>query len=137
MEPDQILACQFSAWYPNFSDVAFRSKIIPLPSSFLEFLLQDGVFLPEGSQAVSSVHVKHQCCWRNDQRGQRVMHFVSLSRCLGASRLCHTRNMRVGQRRMLAQEAQRQQQWCAIMCTHAPCMHACMQAVLERSCDLH
>ena len=52
MDPKAVTACQFAAWYPSFMDVAFASKIIQLPPAFVEYLVQDGVFLPEGSDAV-------------------------------------------------------------------------------------
>jgi len=52
MDLQQILNCQFGSWYPNFRDVAFRSAVIPLHAAFVEFLVEDGVFLTADSNAV-------------------------------------------------------------------------------------
>jgi hypothetical protein len=49
--PQNLLAFQFSTWYPKFASTTMRSKIIsPLPPAFLEYLHSDGVFVPEGSE---------------------------------------------------------------------------------------
>lgn len=53
MDANEILECQFSRWYPQFHDIAFRSTIIQLPAAFVDYLVQDGVFLGNGSRAVS------------------------------------------------------------------------------------
>lgn len=48
-----ILAFQFSSWFPSFSSMSIRSTIIrPLDQSFKSYLESDGVFVPEGSEAV-------------------------------------------------------------------------------------
>jgi len=58
----EVLACQISSWYPTFSklppqnalqrkSVIFRTVIIDLPDDFKDFLLADGVQLPEGTKA--------------------------------------------------------------------------------------
>ena len=45
-----VLAFQFSSWYPTFSSFSIKSTIIrPVPSGFHAYLNADGVFLPEGS----------------------------------------------------------------------------------------
>lgn len=43
----QILNCMFSEWYKNFSKVTFKSEIIPLPEDFVQYLLEDGIFVNE------------------------------------------------------------------------------------------
>ncbi|GAQ83739.1 hypothetical protein KFL_001600080 [Klebsormidium nitens] len=49
----QILNCQYQEWYPHFKSLSFRSEIIPIPRSFVSYLLDDGgVFLPESSDAL-------------------------------------------------------------------------------------
>lgn len=53
MTVEDVDACQFSAWYPAFKDVAFTSRMLELPADFIAYLVQDGVFLPEDSKAVS------------------------------------------------------------------------------------
>ncbi|GAA5913637.1 cell proliferation protein CDC123 [Sporobolomyces salmoneus] len=47
-----VLACQFSSWYPRFKRHAPKATIIrPIPheEELLEYLESDGLFLPEGS----------------------------------------------------------------------------------------
>ncbi|BGP16669.1 hypothetical protein JCM10213_000415 [Rhodosporidiobolus nylandii] len=47
-----VLACQFSSWYPRFKRVSPKATVIrPIPhqADFLEYLESDGLFLPEGS----------------------------------------------------------------------------------------
>ncbi|KAF8927644.1 D123-domain-containing protein [Dissophora ornata] len=38
--------CALSAWYPRFRSISIKSKIIPLPEDFIEYLNSDGVFIP-------------------------------------------------------------------------------------------
>ncbi|KAG0365193.1 D123-domain-containing protein [Gamsiella multidivaricata] len=38
--------CAFSSWYPSFRGITIKSKIIPLPEDFIEYLNADGVFIP-------------------------------------------------------------------------------------------
>lgn len=64
---DDLLACQLSSWFPAFrhlpaddlyqkrSNVTIKSKIITdLPDDFVEFLLSDGIRLPQGATKLSS-----------------------------------------------------------------------------------
>lgn len=44
-----IEACQFANWYPAFRDVSIKSHIISLPPEFLDYLAEDGVFVPIAS----------------------------------------------------------------------------------------
>ncbi|GAA5967703.1 hypothetical protein JCM11641_005740 [Rhodosporidiobolus odoratus] len=47
-----VLACQFSTWYPAYKRVAPKATVLrPIPheQEFLEYLESDGLFLPEGS----------------------------------------------------------------------------------------
>ncbi|KAL7339537.1 D123-domain-containing protein [Rhodotorula toruloides] len=47
-----ILACQFSHWYPLFRRISPKATVIrPIPQEddFVEYLESDGLFLPEGS----------------------------------------------------------------------------------------
>ncbi|TRM62867.1 D123-domain-containing protein [Schizophyllum amplum] len=51
--PSYILQFQFSSWYPKFSTVSVKSTIIkPLPEDFADYLNEDSVFLPEGSEDI-------------------------------------------------------------------------------------
>ena len=50
---EQVLNCSFDRWYPAFQAVSFRSQFVPLPKEFVEYLVEDGVYLPENNAAVS------------------------------------------------------------------------------------
>eukprot|EP00826_Nyctotherus_ovalis_P007861 TRINITY_DN1201_c0_g2_i3.p1 TRINITY_DN1201_c0_g2~~TRINITY_DN1201_c0_g2_i3.p1 ORF type:complete len:224 (-),score=25.97 TRINITY_DN1201_c0_g2_i3:18-689(-) len=41
-----VLDCQFNVWYPQFSQVTFKSKVIQLPETFEEYLSEESVFMP-------------------------------------------------------------------------------------------
>lgn len=52
LHKSDVLACQFSSWYPRFKRHAPKATIIkPIPheEELLEYLESDGLFLPEGS----------------------------------------------------------------------------------------
>lgn len=67
---DQVLQCSFERWYNKFESVSFRSRIVQLPPDFVDYLVQDGVYLPEQNSAVScdtaceqrSTHTLLTCC---------------------------------------------------------------------------
>ncbi|GAA5897999.1 hypothetical protein JCM8208_003221 [Rhodotorula glutinis] len=47
-----VLACQFSSWYPLFKRLSPKATVVrPIPheADFLDYLESDGLFLPEGS----------------------------------------------------------------------------------------
>jgi hypothetical protein len=52
-----VLACQFSSWYPNYCSAPGRrnttipSIILDLPTDFIDYLQADGVHLPRGVEA--------------------------------------------------------------------------------------
>lgn len=52
MHVQQLLNCQVPAWLPSFQHVAYKTRLIDLPQDFVDFLVADGVYLPEGSAAV-------------------------------------------------------------------------------------
>lgn len=59
---EEVLQCQFSSWYDIFrkvpsysrSNVTIKSMVMPLPPSFVDYLLSDGIRLPAGATNVSS-----------------------------------------------------------------------------------
>lgn len=55
MDAAEVLACQFSGWYPRFKHLAYRSMLLDLPAEFAAYLQQDGAHLAAGSPAVSYV----------------------------------------------------------------------------------
>ncbi|KAJ8653405.1 hypothetical protein O0I10_010951 [Lichtheimia ornata] len=42
--------CSFPAWYSQFRSVTFESRILPLPSEFVDYLNADGIYLPDDGQ---------------------------------------------------------------------------------------
>lgn len=46
MKRQHVLNCNFSAWYPKFKNITIRSRIIPLPKEFVDYLKADNVVLP-------------------------------------------------------------------------------------------
>ena len=53
MEASEVLACQFSRWYPAYRHLTYRSIVMDLPQAFVDYLLEDGIYVPSGSEAVS------------------------------------------------------------------------------------
>ncbi|KAI0304511.1 cytoplasmic protein [Multifurca ochricompacta] len=47
---EDIIAFQFSSWYPIFSSLSIKSTILPLDNDFKLYLEADGVFVPTGSE---------------------------------------------------------------------------------------
>lgn len=45
-----IIACQFHKWYHLFARATFKSRIIPLPTEFIDYLGEEGVILPISSK---------------------------------------------------------------------------------------
>uniref|UniRef100_A0A8D0L9X1 Translation initiation factor eIF2 assembly protein n=1 Tax=Sphenodon punctatus TaxID=8508 RepID=A0A8D0L9X1_SPHPU len=45
MKKEQVLRCQFSAWYPRFRALTIRSAILPLPQNVKDYLLDDGTLV--------------------------------------------------------------------------------------------
>ncbi|XP_059075990.1 uncharacterized protein LOC131079049 [Cryptomeria japonica] len=51
MKQSDILPCQIQQWYPRFHSVSIRTILLPLPESFIDFLLDDGgLFLPKTNE---------------------------------------------------------------------------------------
>jgi len=50
-----VQACAFSAWYPQFAKVTIPSRIVPLPTRFVEYLLDDGpLVLPDSENPTTA-----------------------------------------------------------------------------------
>ncbi|BBN06244.1 hypothetical protein MPTK1_3g19550 [Marchantia polymorpha subsp. ruderalis] len=52
MKEIDVLRCQIQEWYPRFRRVSLRTKIHVLPQAFVDYLLEDGLFLPSSSEAM-------------------------------------------------------------------------------------
>jgi D123 len=47
---EDVIAFQFSSWYPTFSSLSIISTVLPLADDFKSYLEADGVFVPAGSE---------------------------------------------------------------------------------------
>ncbi|KAL7828188.1 hypothetical protein AOLI_G00313400 [Acnodon oligacanthus] len=54
MKKEQVLRCQFSAWYPLFKALTIKSLILPLPQNVIDYLLDDGTLVVSGSSENST-----------------------------------------------------------------------------------
>ncbi|XP_023617727.1 cell division cycle protein 123 homolog isoform X3 [Myotis lucifugus] len=50
MKKEQVLHCQFSAWYPLFRNITIKSVILPLPQNVKDYLLDDGTLVVSGRE---------------------------------------------------------------------------------------
>ncbi|XP_007504021.1 cell division cycle protein 123 homolog isoform X2 [Monodelphis domestica] len=50
MKKEQVLHCQFSAWYPLFRNLTIKSVILPLPQNVKDYLLDDGTLVVSGRE---------------------------------------------------------------------------------------
>ena len=46
MKRKHLMNCSFSSWYPKYKNITIRSRIIPLPKEFVDYLKADSVVLP-------------------------------------------------------------------------------------------
>jgi len=49
-----VCACQIQEWWPSFRSHSIKTTFIDLKDDFYEYLLQDGLFLPEGVEQVTA-----------------------------------------------------------------------------------
>lgn len=50
---NHIMNCSFSAWHAKFKNISPRARVIkPLPISFIQYLNEDGLMLPQDSKSV-------------------------------------------------------------------------------------
>ncbi|ORX49946.1 D123-domain-containing protein [Piromyces finnis] len=42
----QVDNCDFSKWYPKYKKISLKSRIIPLEEEFINYLNEDGIYLP-------------------------------------------------------------------------------------------
>jgi hypothetical protein len=52
MKESDILKCQIQEWYPRFRRVSLRTQIHVLPKSFVDYLLEDGLYVSRSSEAM-------------------------------------------------------------------------------------
>lgn len=49
---EDLKACCIHNWYPYFSKYSFKTRLIPIPQNVAEWLVDDGVILPDLDRAV-------------------------------------------------------------------------------------
>lgn len=47
MRAQEVLNCSISLWYPHFKDITIPTVLLTVPDVFIQYLLTDGVILPE------------------------------------------------------------------------------------------
>lgn len=52
MNRQQVLNCSFSSWYANFVEHTIESEVIKLPQTFVNYLHQDGIYLPPSKDEI-------------------------------------------------------------------------------------
>jgi len=75
--------CQYQQWYHLFKDCAFKTKIIELPHAFVEYLNEDGVFLPgqqssEDESDLSDVGETLPSAQNSEKKDKNHMKFTAL-----------------------------------------------------------
>jgi len=50
MKKQAVINCSFDSWYPRFKRLTIPSVVLKVPKVFIQYLLTDGVYLPETSQ---------------------------------------------------------------------------------------
>ena len=70
-----LLNCQLSSWFPSCKTHAYKTELIELSEAFLKYLTEDGVFVSELSQAVSSLPQTMENCMKEQLNCYR-QHFV-------------------------------------------------------------
>ena len=43
-----LICCQINEWYPSFRKVSLKTKFVDLDTAFIDYLLSDGIIMPEG-----------------------------------------------------------------------------------------
>ena len=66
----QLLDCMVSSWYPRFARATFKTVLVPLPQPVLDWLVADGLHLPEDTQAVGGI-AGRGTDWGRSAPGQR------------------------------------------------------------------
>ena len=46
---DDIISCEFHQWYNKFTKITMKSIVVSLPLSFIQYLNEDGIILPESA----------------------------------------------------------------------------------------
>ncbi|KAA6426686.1 MAG: cell division cycle protein [Trebouxia sp. A1-2] len=63
-----VLNCSFAKWYPTFKSISFRSQVVTLPKGFVDYLVQDGVYLPDSSSALPKRSAPDSTATEDDYR---------------------------------------------------------------------
>lgn len=58
MNRQHILNCSFSSWYANFVEHTIESEVIKLPQSFVNYLLEDGIYLPLSKDEIAEQNIQ-------------------------------------------------------------------------------
>ncbi|XP_062339384.1 cell division cycle protein 123 homolog [Osmerus eperlanus] len=80
MKKEQVVNCQFSAWYPIFKKHTIKSLILPLPQNVIDYLLDDGTLVVSGgdnstqqNQTNSDSEAEEDIQWSDDETTTTVI----------------------------------------------------------------
>lgn len=77
MKVENVLNCSFNNWFPRFKKVTVKSIILPLSFEFVDYLLADGVFLPnsEDHKLPENEDESDNEEWDDDDEEDKAPHF--------------------------------------------------------------
>ncbi|UXI18822.1 hypothetical protein NH340_JMT04765 [Sarcoptes scabiei] len=82
MLTSEVLKCSFSNWYKLLGDCSIESDIIRIDKKFIEYLLSDGIILPEScnSEQIHHNSIANDCCYDEEQFVSEVLENQTESR---------------------------------------------------------
>nr|XP_054750899.1 cell division cycle protein 123 homolog [Lytechinus pictus] len=60
MNRQHVLNCSFSSWYSSFVERTIESEVIKLPQFFVNYLLEDGIYLPLSKAELAEQNIHHE-----------------------------------------------------------------------------
>lgn len=79
---EDIDRCQFGEWFHTFKDVSIKSRVFPLPALFMEYLAEDGVFVPIASSLDQDQLSDDEECKSVSSEQRKEYHFPELEQCI-------------------------------------------------------
>ncbi|KAF5138667.1 Cell division cycle protein [Metarhizium anisopliae] len=71
---DHIQNCSYDIWFPSYRSSCLKSRIIPLPQTFVAYLQEDGILLADEDVSVAPADPEwHSSGANSDSRGKRDM----------------------------------------------------------------
>jgi hypothetical protein len=58
-----LICCQINEWYPTFRKVSLKTKFVDLDTAFVDYLLSDGIIMPEGCDVGNVIDEGNDDSW--------------------------------------------------------------------------